>query len=225
MGRRRKGFAESPAEGERYKKILRAAITVFADKGYHGCRIADVAREAGVAYGLVYHYFKDKEALLQSVFEVGWGGFVARVREVAESDAPIDQKVRRIVAVAFEAYRIDPRAVKVVLLEIARNPSVGSVNRQSAFIEVIQIAQRMFAEAKEKGEMRAELDPVLCGAFLFGSIELGLTSFVLGFIDPDSEEALQRARHQLTESFLNGVLTIGHDRQAPEDHLRSSRIT
>lgn len=224
MGRRRKGFAENPAEGERYKKILRAAITVFADKGYHGCRISDVAREAGVAYGLVYHYFKDKPALLQSVFEVGWGGFVARVREVAESDAPIYEKVQRIVAVAFEAYRIDPRAVKVVLLEIARNPGLGSVNRQSAFVEVIQIAQRMFAEAKQRGELKPELDPVLCGAFLFGSIELGLTAFVLGFIDPNSEETLQLARQQLTESFLSGVLTLGDERHAREG-LRSSRLT
>jgi TetR/AcrR family fatty acid metabolism transcriptional regulator len=82
----------------------------------------------------------------------------------------------------------------------------------------------MFAEAKERGEMREELDPVLCGAFLFGSIELGLTSFVLGFIDPENEEALQHARRQLSESFLNGVLTLGRERQTAED-LRSSRIT
>jgi TetR/AcrR family fatty acid metabolism transcriptional regulator len=114
--------------------------------------------------------------------------------------------------------------VKVVLLEIARNPSLGSVNRQSAFVEVIQIAQRMFAEAKQRGELKRELDPVLCGAFLFGSIELGLTAFVLGFVDPSSEETLQQARHQLTESFLSGVLTLGDERHAREG-LRSSRLT
>jgi len=222
--RRRKQPVRSAAEGERQKTILRAAITVFSEKGYHGCRIADVAREAGGAYGLVYHYFKDKEALLQSVFEVGWGGFVARVREVAEAEAPIEEKVQRIVAVAFEAYRIDPRAVKVVLLEIARNPTVGSLNRQSAFIEVIQIAQRMFAQAQGKGELKPELEPLLCGAFLFGAIELGLTTFVLGFMDRDSEESLQRARQQLTDCFLDGVLKIGERRRSPMESAAVGRL-
>src|SRR5438067_11642346 len=100
-------------EAERRKTILRAAIEVFAKKGYHGCRIADVAREAKVAYGLVYHYFQNKEELLESVFEAGWKGFVGRLREVAISDATLEEKVRGVAEVSFEAYRADPRAVKV----------------------------------------------------------------------------------------------------------------
>ena len=63
--------ASSAAEArdqDRRKTILRAAVEVFARKGYHGCRIADVAREAGVAYGLVYHYFKSKVEVLNELF-------------------------------------------------------------------------------------------------------------------------------------------------------------
>src|SRR5262249_56639167 len=74
---------------DRRKTILRAAVEVFARKGYHGCRIADVAREAGVAYGLVYHYFKNKEELLQLVFEAGWGGFMSRIRDAAAAPSPL----------------------------------------------------------------------------------------------------------------------------------------
>ena len=66
---------------ERKSRIMAAASDLVARKGYHGCRIADVAREANVAYGLVYHYFRNKEELLQLVFETGWGGFVTRIRE------------------------------------------------------------------------------------------------------------------------------------------------
>jgi len=192
-------------EGERYKTILRAAISVFANKGYHGCRISDVAREAGVAYGLVYHYFKDKEELLQSVFEVGWGGFVSRVREVVESDLGLEEKVHRVVRVAFEAYRVDPKAVKVIILEIARNPTIGRVDRQSSFTEVLKISAHMFRQAQEKGELSTDLDPRLCAAFLFGSIEMALTTFVAGLMDAADNDVVNRAQQQLTETFLRGI--------------------
>lgn len=192
-------------DADSYKAILRAAIQVFAKKGYHGCRISDVAREARVAYGLVYHYFEDKEQLLQSVFEHGWGGFVARVREVAESSLSLDQKVAGIASVAFEAYRFDPRAVKVIILEIARSPAVDRASRQSAFVDVIRMCERMFADAQSKGELAADADPLLCAALLFGSIEMALTAFVLGWKNGRSEKVLERAKDQLTESFLHGI--------------------
>jgi TetR/AcrR family transcriptional regulator, fatty acid metabolism regulator protein len=190
-------------EIERRKTILRAAIEVFAKKGYHGCRIADVAREAGVAYGLVYHYFEDKEALLQSVFESGWGGFVTRVREVARGEGTLAEKVQGVITIAFEAYRLDPRAVKVLILEIGRG---GRVNRGSAFLEIIELSAEMFTEARGKGELREGVDPILAASLLFGAIEMGLTAFVVGLFDRKDPAALESARAQVADSFLRGVL-------------------
>lgn len=201
---------EVSREVERRRTILRAAVEVFAKKGYHGCRIADVAREAGVAYGLVYHYFKNKEELLESVFQIGWTGFVDRVREAASSGGTLEEKVRRIAYVAFEAYKHDPRGVRVLILEIARSAPVSQsgnrVNRQSAFGEIILMARDMFEVAKEKGEIRTDLDSTLAAALLFGNIEMGLTAFVLGLMDSKNELVVERARNQIADSFLRGVL-------------------
>ncbi|HMK74347.1 MAG TPA: TetR/AcrR family transcriptional regulator [Myxococcaceae bacterium] len=191
---------------DRRKTILRAAVEVFAKKGYHGCRIADVAREAGVAYGLVYHYFRNKEELLQLVFETGWGGFVARIREAAEGHAPLDAQVRRIFQVAFDGYRVDPRGVRVLVLEFARGPGTGEANRRGAFAEIMEITKGMFERAKGRGELRAELDPSLCAAMLFGAVEMGLTSLVMGLLDGRDEALLARAQTQLADSFLHGTL-------------------
>jgi TetR/AcrR family fatty acid metabolism transcriptional regulator len=191
---------------DRRRTILRAAIEVFAKKGYHGCRIADVAREAGVAYGLVYHYFQNKEELLQSVFETGWTSFVGRLRVVAEGSANLDDKVRGITAAAFEAYRVDPRAVKVMILEIGRSPAGGRVNRGTAFAEVMQLLTAMFTEARSKGELDLSADPVMCSALLFGAIEMGLTSFLFGLLDRKSDAVLERAKVQVAQAFLHGVL-------------------
>lgn len=195
-------------DGDRRKTILRAAIEVFAQKGYHGCRIADVAREAGVAYGLVYHYFKNKDELLETVFEMGWTGFVSRLRVVAEGEGGLESKVRRMIDVAFEAYRIDPRAVKVLILEVARNPAGGRVNRESAFNEVIRMGAEMFVRAQARGELGPEVDPKLAAALLFGGIEMGLTSFVVGLADSQDPGALDRAKTQMAESFLHGIKPV-----------------
>jgi TetR/AcrR family fatty acid metabolism transcriptional regulator len=190
---------------DRRKTILRAAVEVFARKGYHGCRIADVAREAGVAYGLVYHYFKNKEELLQLVFEAGWGGFLSRIRDAAEASASLEQKIERIAQVAFEAYRIDPRGVRVLVLEFARSPSAGEDNRRTAFADVLSVITRMFEKARSRGELREGLEPALCAAMLFGAVEMSLTGFVMGLIDPKDVGLLSNAQEQLTSLFLDGA--------------------
>jgi len=192
-------------EQDRRRTILRAAIEVFAKKGYHGCRIADVAKEAGVAYGLVYHYFRNKEELLQLVFETGWGGFLTRIRDAAEMNASLEAKIQRIAQVAFEAYRIDPRGVRVLVLEFARSPSAGEANRRTAFAEVLGILTRMFEKARARGELRDGLEPALCAAMLFGSVEMSLTGFVMGLLDPRDPGLLSQAQSQLTTLLLDGA--------------------
>lgn len=201
----KKPQSRADREADRRRVILRAAVEVFSRKGYHGCRIQDVAKEAGVAYGLVYHYFKNKDELLESVFASGWHGFLGRVQAEILRDQHIAARTRAIVHVAFEAYRRDPRAVKVLILEVGRSPAGGAVNRGSAFSEVIVAAAQMFEEAQRRGELPAHLDPTLCATMLFGCIEMGLTSFVMGIVDKRDDAAIDRARDQVTETFLHGI--------------------
>ena len=69
----------------RRNQLLEAATIVFARKGFHDTRIADIAREAGVAYGLVYHYFKNKDEILGSLFEGNWGLFLQSIDYIREN--------------------------------------------------------------------------------------------------------------------------------------------
>lgn len=193
-------------EAERRKAILRAAVEVFSRKGYQGCRIADVAREAGVAYGLVYHYFRNKDELLESVFSSGWAGFLARVQVELARDWHIEQRIRAVVKVAFEAFRRDPRGVRVLILEVGRSPAGGAVNRGAAFTQVIALAAGIFSEAQRRGEVPAHLDPTLAASMLFGAIEMGLTAFVVGLLDQRDEGAVNRACDQVIETILNGLV-------------------
>ncbi|MBK7858527.1 MAG: TetR/AcrR family transcriptional regulator [Archangiaceae bacterium] len=196
------------AEADRKGTILRAAIEVFSKKGYHGCRIADVAKEAGVAYGLVYHYYSNKDELLQSVFEYGWTGLVTRLTERALQGKTVDEKVRGIVSVAFDAYKTDPRAVKVLILEIGRSPAGQSVNRGSAFGGTIEMVSTIFRDGQKRGELDPKLEPLICAAMLFGAIEMGLTAFIMGLLDRKPETVDQAAR-QVADTFLGGALGDG----------------
>lgn len=222
----KKSTGRSEREAERRDVILRAAVEVFSRKGYAGCRIQDVAKEAGVAYGLVYHYFKNKDELLESVFSIGWSGFLKYVRAEIERDQPIAGRVRGIVHVAFEAYRRDPRAVKVLILEVGRSPAGGSVNRGGAFTAVILAAAQMFRDAQARGEVPGHLEPVLCATMLFGCIEMGLTTFVMGLLDRRDEKLIERAQEQVVEQFLSGLshpATPVAPRATARDSARSPR--
>ena len=212
---------QTTREQDRRRTILRAAVEVFSKKGYHGCRIADVAREAGVAYGLVYHYFKNKDELLESVFTSGWAGFVERLTEQVSKSTTFDERVRGVVGVAFEAYKRDPRGVKVLILEVGRSPSGGAVNRGSAFSDVIRLASLLFQEAKEKGQLKADMDPLLAATMLFGAIEMGLTAFVLGLLDRKDDSVLDRARDQVAETFLRGVVPLDAVAEEPWTNAKS----
>jgi TetR/AcrR family fatty acid metabolism transcriptional regulator len=165
-----------------------------------------VAKEAGVAYGLVYHYFRNKEELLASVFDATWTGFVHRLHDVVTAQGSLEETVQRVVRLAFDAYRVDPRAVRVLILEIARSPAGGRVNRGSAFIEVIRASQALFERARDAGELDPDADPLLCAASLFGAVEMGLTSLVLGLAAPPDAAAIDRAAEQVSRHFLRGIL-------------------
>ncbi len=196
---------KSPAEADRKGTILRAAIEVFSKKGYHGCRIADVAKEAGVAYGLVYHYYKNKDELLQSVFEYGWSTLVSRITERSLQGKTVEEKVRGIIHVAFDAYKTDPRAVKVLILEVGRNPAGQSVNRGNAFGSAIEMAAVVFRDGQKRGEIDPKLEPLICSAMLFGAVEMGLTAFIMGTLER-KPEIIDAAAQQIADTFLGGVL-------------------
>jgi AcrR family transcriptional regulator len=102
--------------------ILDAAIKIFARTGYHGARVSDIAREAGIAYGLVYHYFKNKEQILDTIFEEQWSGFLETLETIAAGSGQTEDKLNAIARLILEAYRVRSDWVKVLVFEIQRSP-------------------------------------------------------------------------------------------------------
>src|SRR5678815_3847362 len=114
----------STGQEDKRRLILDAAVRVFARKGYHTCRVGDIAEEAGVAHGLLYHYFDSKEALLEAVFRQTWSELLAAFAEVVASGEPAREQLRAVAAILLRAWRRDPDLVRVLVREIARSPDL-----------------------------------------------------------------------------------------------------
>ncbi len=213
MSRERNGRRPTPpatlgeSEPEKRRAILHAAVRVFAEKGYQGCRIADVAKQAGVAYGLVYHYFRDKEELLESVFAEQWTLFIQSLRAISEGPGSAAEQLAGVCGFAIDVLRTAPAAVRVLLLEVARTPNAFRAgSTRQTFEEALGIVGGIVRRGQERGEIRPDADPLVCAAGLLGTLELALTAMVVGLLGGSSEEEIERVKKSVVDLVLVGVL-------------------
>ncbi len=193
---------KSSAAEDKRRQLLDAAVRVFARKGFHASRVGDIAEEAGVAHGLLYHYFKSKDEVLQAVFHENWSLLVARIASVEETDEPAADQLRHISAIVLRTWLHLPDVVRVVIQEFGRSPELAE--RIGELALPIDALQRVIARGIENGEFRKEIDPTFAATVVYGSIDELLTGWVLGRL-PSSEEDLAKAEQTLVEVILVGL--------------------
>jgi len=201
--------AEGRSRRDKRALILDAAIKVFARTGYHGSRVSDIAREAGIAYGLVYHYFKNKEEILHTIFEERWSGFLDVVEEISRRDTTSEDKLVSVAALILNGYRVRPEWVKVLVLEIQRSSRFAEPGQIRAVGRLFESLARIVRAGQESGELRRDLDAeIACYVFL-GALELLITSLVLELvrIPPGEEEAAYylKVARTVVDTFLRGL--------------------
>jgi TetR/AcrR family transcriptional regulator, fatty acid metabolism regulator protein len=189
------------ADGKR-SLILAAAVRVFARQGYEASRVGDVAKEAGVAYGLVYHYFGSKEAVLEAVFHEQWGRLLAAVALAEETGETAPEQLELVVKIVLRAWRDDPDLVRLLVREITRSPHI-----QDELDEIGQAfasLERIVARGQAEGTFRSDLDPQLAAWMLYGGLEEVLTGWVLGQL-PDTAAAIAAAEREVTATLVGGL--------------------
>jgi AcrR family transcriptional regulator len=175
---------------ERRQAILDAAVRVFARKGFHTCRVGDIAREAGVAHGLLYHYFASKDEVLETIFREAWGELLEAFRTAEEIDEPAPEQLRKVCAILLRTWSHSPELVTVLVREIARSGELQ--NRIEDVREAFRVIERIVARGQARGEFRSDLEPRLTATIVYGALEEILTSWVLGAL-PDDVAAAERA--------------------------------
>lgn len=193
---------DSIAHREKRQLILDAAIRVFADRGYHGARVGDIAEQAGVAHGLLYHYFASKDDVLQTIFSENWGELIGRFRAVEAAEEPADGKLEGIGKILLRTWRNDPALVTVMVREVARSHQLR--DRVEEVREAFAIVQRIVEEGQAAGMFRRDLDARLASWLFYGGLEEVLTGWVLGQL-PDGEDDVARAERTAIDLALGGL--------------------
>jgi AcrR family transcriptional regulator len=191
------------AHAEKRQVLLDAAVRVFAEKGYHAARVGDIAEEAGVAYGLLYHYFRSKEEVLETIFRTTWTNMIATVGSIAETGDPAREQLRKVTEVILRTWRRDPDLVRVLVREVTRSPQL---QRQVDEIAAALLSLQAIVESGQAaGEFRDDVDARLVSVVWYGALEEILTGWVLGRL-ADDDEAIADAERAVVAIVADGLV-------------------
>jgi TetR/AcrR family transcriptional regulator, fatty acid metabolism regulator protein len=171
---------------DRRRDLLDAAVRVFARKGFRAARVGDIAEEAGVAHGLLYHYFKSKDDVLETIFRETWQLLVVETERIESSGLVLREQLRRFARIYLGSWLVTPELIGVLVREIARSPNVGA--RVDEIRGVFLALGRMIAAAKDRGEVRADCNVAFATFAVYGALEEILTGWVLGQLPADDDD-------------------------------------
>ena len=194
--------AGTKIQEQRRRQILQAAVRTFAAKGYHAARVSDIAKEAGVAYGLVYHYYESKETLLEAIFKETWGAMIETVQSVERLDEPAPVRVRKVSEIVLRTWKRDPDLVRVLVREVTRS---AQAQEETEDIDLAhQALQRIVEDGQRRGEFRTDVDARLTATIWYGALEEILTGWAFGQL-PDQDGDVARAELAVVEIVTGGL--------------------
>jgi len=184
--------------------ILDAAIRVFARQGFNGCRVSDIADEAGVAYGLVYHYFRSKDEVLDTLFLERWNVLLEAIRETDRQDISPREKLHQIASFIVDSYRHDPELMKVIIVEVTRAANSFGQTHLGKIREAYELIADIVAKAQEEGAFKDTITPQFAAMAFYGAIEQVLTGWIFELL-PQSDAEYEQAKEFVVETICAGL--------------------
>jgi TetR/AcrR family fatty acid metabolism transcriptional regulator len=181
--------ARSQAARDKRRQILDAAVKVFARQGFHACRVSDIADEAGVAYGLVYHYFSSKDEVLDTLFLERWNVLLDVIRSCDAEERPAREKLDRVAGFIVESYRHDPDLMKVIIVEVTRAANSFGRTHFAKIREAYELIADVVARAQADGEFRDDITPQFAALAFYGAVEQVLTGWIFGVVPEEFDQA------------------------------------
>jgi AcrR family transcriptional regulator len=189
---------------DKRRMILDAAVRVFARQGFHTCRVSDIADEASVAYGLVYHYFSSKEEILDTLFLERWDVMIAAIAEADASERSPREKLYAIASFIVESYRRDPELMKVIIVEVTRAANTFGRTHLAKIREAFSQIASIVARAQDDGLFRPEISPEFAALAFYGLVEQVLTGWIFDSVSVDDAE-LERVKTLIVETICRGL--------------------
>ncbi len=189
---------------DKRRVILDAAVRVFARQGFHTCRVSDIADEAGVAYGLVYHYFSSKDQILDTLFLERWDVMLAAIAETDGSSRSPRDKLAAIAGFIIDSYRHDPELMKVIIVEVTRAANTFGLTHLEKIRDAYRGIAAIVERAQREGVFRSEVTPEFAALAFYGLVEQVLTAWIFDS-ERVPEQELQAAKALIVETICRGL--------------------
>jgi AcrR family transcriptional regulator len=202
---------------DRRRQILDAAVRVFARQGFHTCRVSDIADEAGVAYGLVYHYFQSKEQVLDTLFLERWDILLEAIAGVDNRRGAARDKLGAVAGFIIDSYRHDPELMKVIIVEVTRAANSFGATHLGKIREAYDRIADIVRDAQRTGSFRTDISPEFAAMAFYGAIEQVLTGWIFGVLEAGDED-FEDAKRLIVDTICGGL-----DAAPPQRVLDSGR--
>jgi TetR/AcrR family transcriptional regulator, fatty acid metabolism regulator protein len=189
---------------EKRRLILDAAVRVFARQGFNQCRVSDIADEAGVAYGLVYHYFRSKDEVLDTLFLERWNVMLDVIRDLDGQDLPPREKLYAIASFIVDSYRHDPELMKVIIVEVTRAANSFGQTHLEKITEAYELIAGIVARAQADGAFKDTVTPRFAALAFYGAIEQVLSGWIFETL-PRGDAEYEEAKTLVVETICGGL--------------------
>jgi TetR/AcrR family fatty acid metabolism transcriptional regulator len=189
---------------DKRRLILDAAVRVFARQGFNQCRVSDIADEAGVAYGLVYHYFRSKDEVLDTLFLERWNVMLDVIRDLDGQDLAPRDKLYAIASFIVDSYRHDPELMKVIIVEVTRAANSFGQTHIEKITEAYELIAGIVARAQADGAFKDTVTPRFAALAFYGAIEQVLSGWIFETL-PSGDTEYEEAKTLVVETICGGL--------------------
>lgn len=187
---------------DKHEKIIKAAIKVFAGKGFFNARIADIAKEAGVADGTIYLYFNNKYDILLSLFEEEIGKIISEIRRLLEQESDPEMMLAVFANHYLSLLKDNKELIEVLQMELRQSTSFIKEYRKTKFVEYVDIISEIVHKGQATGKFRKNILPGIAKRAYFGALDEMARHWVL---QPNPHYTLEETAEQICSIFLNGL--------------------
>jgi TetR/AcrR family fatty acid metabolism transcriptional regulator len=194
--------SRSERTADKRERILKAAIKVFARKGFYAARVSEIAKAAGVADGTIYLYFRNKDDVLTSVFESRITRLVEVLREIVGAGGTFEERFTRIVELQLGVLEGRRDLAEVVTVNLRQSSKLLKQFAAPFFVQYLEVMAGLIAEAQREGAVRSDISPRLVARSLWGALDGIALTWAIGGGEAGQ---LARAAPQVASLFLEGM--------------------
>lgn len=195
-------MAERPRTSDKRERIIRAAVKVFAQKGFYCARVSDVAKEAGVADGTIYLYFSSKEELLRGLFEENMHRIIGQIQALVATETEPSRRLERLVEAYVNFVIEEPELAEVLTVELRESGKFMNEFAAELFGDFLRIIVDLISAGQRGGTFREDMSARTVARALFGALD----ELSLSWVMSKSKWDLHRSGREVLDVFLGGML-------------------